>query len=406
MSFGEELCDMTELDLIINAIKNIKTYGEVGIGRFAKLSELLKIAILICDRKGQIVFANQSGLNMLQANAFEVLNLQLTDVLQHSGPGLIDRMKSWSNSLGVLPFDDFLTDAQGIKQRVSLLVHPLDLVDSGAMYVLMVVVPETQRTALYKAFSGAGATQDYLVNFLLLAQDAERKRIASDLHDGLGQVLTMMKFRVENALMQLDVDKAATITILKEVIGQLRGAVGEVRRISTELRPAMLDDLGLLHTLQWFCKQFEAAHTGIHVTFDNKLAEEDIPIQIKIPMFRLIQEAMNNVVKHADASKVSISLRIDHGGLLVAVTDNGVGFDSDRAGVGATCLLGIGLNSMRERIEAAHGVFHIRSHAGSGTAISAVWRLGKEVSRKACPSWLENEVPCHIETPAQSLKLN
>ena len=383
---------MTELDLVVCAIKNIQAHSEISGGRFAALTDLLKVATLICDQGGNITSVNQHGLKMLSAKGADVLNLQLADVLLHAGMELIDRMRVQPGSLGARPIDDVLMDTRGARQRVSMLVHPLDLADSGAVHAMIILVPEKKRAALYQAFARSGSSHDYLSNFLLLTQEAERKRIAADLHDGLGQVLTMLKFRVEDALIRLEADKVdETKGILKEVVVQLRGTVGEVRRISTELRPSMLDDLGLLPTMQWFCRQFEAAHTGISVILDDKIQEDDIPVPVKVPMFRLIQEAMNNVAKHAYATNVFIYLRIHHGGLLVGIVDNGVGFDADRLILGASCLLGVGINSMRERVEASQGIFRIRSHAGSGTAVSAVWGTSHEEFEWSGTSLLENE---------------
>lgn len=365
---------MTELDLIVCTIKNIQAQAQIAGGRFTALTDLLKVATLICDRDGKVTFVNQQGLRMLHATQSDVLDLQLADVLVQAGLDLIDRMRVQPGALGARPLDDFLIDTRGQRQRVSMLVHPLDLDQSGAARAMIIVVPEKQRSALYQAFARSGSIQDYLSNFLLLTQEAERKKIAADLHDGLGQVLTALKFQVEDALIRLDAEKTdESKSILKEVVVQLRGAVGEVRRISTELRPSMLDDLGLLPTLQWFCRQFEAAHTGISVTLDEKIKEENIPVSFKTPMFRLIQEAMNNVAKHAQATSVFIYVRVHNGGFLAGVVDNGVGFDAERLLLGASCLLGVGINSMRERVEASHGVFRIRSHEGSGTAVSAAW---------------------------------
>ena len=382
---------MTELDLIVCAIKNIQAHAELAGGRFAALTDSLNVAALVCDAEGKITSVNRQGLKMLHRDGAEVLNLQVADILVHMGMDLVDRMRVQPGALGRRPLDGFFIDTGGTRHRVSMLVHPLDVTDSGAGHAMIVLVPENKRVALYQALTQSGSDYDYLSNFLLLAQESERKRIASDLHDGLGQVLTMLKFRVEDALIRLDADKAdESRAILKEVVGQLRAAVGEVRRISAELRPSMLDDLGLLPTLQWLCRQFEAAHTCISVTLDERIKEENIPITVKTPMFRLIQEAMNNVAKHSHATSVYIYLQARDDGLLVGVVDNGIGFDSERLTSGAACLLGVGINSMRERVEASQGVFRIRSHAGSGTAISAVWGSCRDDFQWADVGLLEN----------------
>ncbi|MFC5521984.1 sensor histidine kinase [Polaromonas jejuensis] len=397
---------MTELDLIVCAIKNIQTHAELASGRFAALTDSLNVAALICDKEGKITVLNRQGLRMLHANEAEFPHLTLADVLVHMGLNLVDRMRLQPRALGRRPIDGFLIDTGGVKHRVSMLVHPLDVADSGAGHAMIILAPENKRAALYQALTRSGSAYDYLSNFLLLAQERERKRIASDLHDGLGQVLTMLKFRVEDALIRLDADKVdESKGILKEVVGQLRGAVGEVRRISTELRPSMLDDLGLLPTLQWLCRQFEAAHTGISVTLEEKIAEENIPIPVKTPMFRMIQEAMNNVAKHARATSVFIYLQDHHDGFVVGVVDNGIGFDAERLTSGTACLLGVGINSMRERVEASRGVFRIRSHAGFGTAISAAWGSSHDDFQLTDSDFLESYSRFHKETRPLDLNL-
>lgn len=365
---------MSELDLIICAIRNISSYARLAGTPFAELTESLNVAALTCDRQGMIAFVNRQGLKMLHATLAGVRKVHSRKFLVGDGLDLVERMKWQSNTLDNQPVDGVLIDTRGTRHRVAMVVRPMEVLPTGAPQSIIIVVPENQRVALCQALERSGSERDYLSYFLLLAQESERKKIAADLHDGLGQVLTSLKFRVEDALIRLEAGKAdETKGILKDVVLQLRGAVGDVRRISTELRPSMLDDLGLLATVQWLCRQFEAAHSNITVALDFKIDEENIPILLKIPIFRLIQEATNNIAKHARATNVFIYLRAHYDGLLLGVVDNGVGFEAERLTCCSTCLLGIGINSMRERVESSHGVFHIRSCLGSGTAIRAVW---------------------------------
>lgn len=214
------------------------------------------------------------------------------------------------------------------------------------------------------------------------AIENERKRIAGDLHDGLGQSLTTVKLRVENALIKLDSGQMDEVKIiLTDVVLQLRSAIGDVRRIATELRPAMLDDLGLIPTLQWLSRQFQAAHTRISVHMELDLAEESIPPELKTVVFRLIQEALNNVARHSRADSVFIYLRSDSSSFLVGVVDNGVGFEPSQLLTGKFCLLGTGVNSMRERVEISDGKFKIRSRVSAGTAVTAAWGVRDDFSQ-------------------------
>jgi two-component system NarL family sensor kinase len=206
------------------------------------------------------------------------------------------------------------------------------------------------------------------------AIEVERKRIAGHLHDGLGQSLATLKLRVEKSLIKLELDQLGEVKdILTDVVIQLRNAIGEVRNIATELRPAMLDDLGLIATLHWLSRQFQAAHTDISVVVEFDLPEESIPAELKTVVFRLIQEALNNVAKHARASSIFVYLRAYPGAFLLGVVDNGVGFDPEQLLSGKNCLLGAGVNNMRDRVEVSDGKFNIRSRVGSGTVVSAEW---------------------------------
>jgi len=214
-----------------------------------------------------------------------------------------------------------------------------------------------------------------------LTIEEERKRIAGDLHDGLGQSLSLIKMRVENARVALNAQEIDnTKEILADVALQLRSAIGEVRRIATELRPAMLDDLGLIPTLEWLARQFQAAHTGIAFHMELDITEGSVPTPIKTVVFRLIQEALSNVAKHASASSVYFYVRSEENVMKVGIVDNGAGFEPGQLLSGKFCLLGTGVNSMRERVEVSGGKFKIRSHIGAGTAVTASWGLPEDSS--------------------------
>ena len=365
---------MTELDLVVSAMKNVQNHAELWSGRFLALTNSLEVAVLFVDGQGHITQANEPALKLLGGGRGDIAGRTAADFLGQLGNTLTRCLNEGTCTLQSEPLDGYLTDLSNHHHKVAVLVHPVNADGAEPERAMLLVVPDHKRHALLQAVSRAGSTFDYLANFLLMARDDERKRIASDLHDGLGQVLTMLKFRVEDALIRMGTGRAdESQAILHEVVNELRGAVGEVRRISTELRPSMLDDLGLLPTLQWFARQFEGAHTGVKVTLDIRTDEESVPVTIKTSVFRLIQEAMNNVAKHAQATNVFIYMRVDRGAFMVGVVDNGIGFEAGRVMAGQACLLGVGLNSMRERVEASGGTFRIKSHAGSGTSVSAIW---------------------------------
>jgi signal transduction histidine kinase len=140
-----------------------------------------------------------------------------------------------------------------------------------------------------------------------------------------------------------------------------------------DLRPSVLDDLGLLATISWFCRRFRTIYPGIRVEQEISLQESEVNQLLKVVMFRVIQEAMNNIAKHSRASLVRLSLRKSDNRMELAVKDNGRGFVPETALDMESSERGLGLTSMRERVELSGGAFSIESRQGAGTAIRASW---------------------------------
>jgi signal transduction histidine kinase len=210
---------------------------------------------------------------------------------------------------------------------------------------------------------------------LLSAQEVERKRIASDLHDTIGSCLTGVKFRMESALQQIRKAPEAAPESLNSILPMIREAVEECRRIQLDLRPSMIDDLGLLPTLSWFCRIFGQTYPGIRVEQKIDIAEGDIPDPLKIVIFRVTQEAMNNIAKHSKADLVRFSLRKLDGRLELGLQDNGRGFSLEEIHSRRAAVKGLGLTSMKERAELSGGSLDIESAQGKGTNIRGFWPL-------------------------------
>jgi len=207
---------------------------------------------------------------------------------------------------------------------------------------------------------------------LLLAQEAERKRIALELHDGIGQSLSAIKFGVESALQACgEKTPQQNGKYLQSVVDKLRDAINEVRSISMGLRPSMLDDLGLVATLGWFCREFESLYPTIRIEKRVELEEFEIPDVLKIVVFRIVQEALNNIGKHAGASAVSIALARTGGTLKLRIEDDGRGISSEAFRVAK----GLGLSSMKERAKLSFGHLTVDSGHDTGTVVQVVWPL-------------------------------
>ncbi|MBI5585669.1 MAG: PAS domain S-box protein [Deltaproteobacteria bacterium] len=213
-----------------------------------------------------------------------------------------------------------------------------------------------------------------LASQILSAQENERKRIALEIHDVLGSSLSAIKFKVEEALQQLPREGAANIAQpLETLIPHIQETIAEARRIQNDLRPPHLDDLGILATLAWFCRRFETIYSHIRVGQAITLREEEVPDPLKVVLFRITQEAMNNIGKHARADTVHLGLQKADGKIELSIRDNGEGFDPEALSSRDSSKKGLGLSSMKERVEFSGGSFSIDSAPGKGTVIRAVW---------------------------------
>jgi signal transduction histidine kinase len=212
---------------------------------------------------------------------------------------------------------------------------------------------------------------------LLSAQEKERKRIASELHDSVGQQLTAIKFGLESSLQFVRKKREdAVVERLETLLPIVRDTLREVRRISKDLRPSLLDDLGILATIDWFCREFEAIYTEIKVQKEIGIHEEEIAVPLKIIIFRIVQESFNNVAKHSGARTVRLSLRSLGREIRLSIQDDGRGIDARKEAGREHLEVGLGLASMKERTELSGGTFSVDSALGGGTCICATWPIG------------------------------
>jgi len=212
---------------------------------------------------------------------------------------------------------------------------------------------------------------------LINVEERQKKRIARELHDSIGQYLTAIKFSMENTLQQLveKQDIAKSTLLLESGKNLLKQTIEEVRRIMMDLRPSMLDDLGILSTISWFCREFQAVYCSVQVEQDIQVTEENIPEPLKIIIYRILQEALNNAAKHSGANHITVCLKMADGQLELSVEDNGRGFDLAQISRDddIPVMEGLGLLSMRERAELSGGTLRIRTQPGQGTEIIATW---------------------------------
>lgn len=203
---------------------------------------------------------------------------------------------------------------------------------------------------------------------IIEAREYERRRIAADLHDGVAQTLSVVKFGVESRIADLsrkvpDLDLAE----FEHIVDRIREALDDLRRISRNLSPAPLADFGLCTAIKMLCDEFSSDVPDIEAVCDTCIDEGGLPEVIRISIYRVVQEALNNISKHALASRVSVLLAVADDGVALTIADNGTGFDAEEIE------RGMGLVSMRERVEVSGGSFELHSIPQQGTEISATW---------------------------------
>lgn len=207
-----------------------------------------------------------------------------------------------------------------------------------------------------------------LPQHLLSAQEAERRRIARELHDEVGQALTASQIKLRDLEMQLrDTPRMHAVTDISAIIGTL---LHQVRQMSLDLRPSVLDDLGLVSAMRWFLRE-RVSQGGIEVSFEPATDLPRFDPAIETTLFRVFQSALTNVLRHANASKVGVSLRLEQGRLMLEIHDNGKGFDLVTARRRAKGGGSLGLLGIEEWVRLSGGDIMIESGPGRGTRVYA-----------------------------------
>jgi len=214
------------------------------------------------------------------------------------------------------------------------------------------------------------------------AQEDERERIARELHDDISQRLTGMKFRVEVLADEAEPSHRRMVKGLREINQELDRAITEVQRISSNLRPSVLDDFGLVTALRMLCKDFEKVH-GVATTFrEGSPPRPDVDGNLEIALYRIAQEALANTARHAHARSAALALEASESAVTLTVSDDGSGFNDADAARARAEGHGMGLMSMRERSELLGGTFQVESAAGTGTSITVTIPLSAEATHE------------------------
>jgi signal transduction histidine kinase len=284
---------------------------------------------------------------------------------------------------------DLMADAKAKGMRCPAILltgygdHDVDLqaMKSGAADYLekSLITPALLERSIRYTMANARTTIELqnLSRRILSAHEDERKRIARELHDSIGSSLTAIKIGLESKLEAMRKGEAAVEGIdLEDVIRLVQETIKETRRMQQALRPPIIDDLGIVVALRSLSRDFVKFCPDIQVQHSFDIQEEEIPEPLKIVIYRVCQEAFNNIVKHSSATSACMILRKSEGRIELSIEDNGQGFDPQELHQGRDIRGEMGLASMKERSEVSGGSFSLRSSKSKGTVILVSWPAG------------------------------
>jgi len=264
--------------------------------------------------------------------------------------------------------------ANGERRFIEVVAAPFPGTDDTFHGIVESVRDITERKQAERTLQQYTERLRALATQLAEVAETEQQQLAQELHDQVGQNLTALGINLN--IIRTQMPKKASSSMLSHLNDSLllvEQTAEQIRNIMSSLRPPVLDDYGLVSALRWYGEQF-ATRTAIAVTVEGEEPVPRLAVRVENTLFRIVQEALTNVAKHAQATQVTVTIEMHNGTLRMVVADDGVGFDPERLptpGVNQ----GWGLIIMRERAEAVGGVFSIESRPGSGT------RLIVEVAR-------------------------
>ncbi|WP_321527596.1 PAS domain S-box protein [Sedimenticola selenatireducens] len=320
-----------------------------------------------------LVFCNRRFAEILGCSIEQLYGVRLTDLVRFSSD-------SSSQAQGADPLEE-MSGATVVKvlhpdgRTIWLNQSTAKVVHKGQSAILGNVVDITELVVTQDRLEASKAELEALSIKFIDVQEQERKRVANDLHDGIGQTLSGIKMAVENVVREMERGRGTTTEKLRDLLVKVQMGIDEVRRISMNLRPATLDQLGIVATISWFCRECAAELPHMEIQKEVDVIEEHIGEEIKATIFRILQEAFNNIAKHSQAKSATVRLYLKNKLLRLSIEDDGKGMAMNN---GVTPVYSLGLISMRERAECTGGTLSIFSQIGKGTKVEVTWPANTE----------------------------
>lgn len=349
---------------------------------FRNIFDVSPAGILLLDADFRVVAANQALMRMLGASAAELRGRHVAEFAcpeDEQAEDFMARLREAASASSALEMQLRRFDGETMHARI--VPGRLESAGSGGPQprFMLVIEDRTLRRAYEERLEHYAATLEQLSRHQLDRLEQERRDISRELHDEIGQLLTAVRLRINNALATNE--RESRIQQLRQADEETGRVLDVVRRLSRTLHPTMLDDFGLPAALQWLCdSMLSALPTPPVLDFDAVELDPRPESHIETACFRIAQEALTNILKYAEATRIRVALELADGGLALEVSDNGGGFDVDAATVAVSQGRSLGLIGMRERATLAGGHFELQSLPGKGTRVRAWMPLNERIA--------------------------
>lgn len=340
--------------------------------KFRTVVETMNEGVVVMDRQGVVGFVNERFSAMMGCSPSDLIGRAFADFLDPAQRELMAEQLGGNGGKDGLACASMLTRADG--RAVPIRVSLRRMANGSAAGSCAVVTDTAQSVEVNRVLRNSEQDRQRLSCQIVAVQEAERKRIATDLHDGLGQSLSAVKFGLEQVVLRLGANAIEDATgILDGLVSKVREAIDDVRHVAMNLRPSTLDDLGILATLSWFLREYESTYRTIVVDKAFGISESDVPESLKVTLFRVVQEAMNNTAKHSHATRVAICIEKTDDDLRMTISDNGIGFDPVELASRDVPGMGLGRAGLRDRVEMSGGALAIDAAPGKGVCLRMWW---------------------------------
>jgi PAS domain S-box-containing protein len=339
--------------------------------KFKALTEQSITGICLIQ-EGILVYVNPRLAEILDFRQEEMVGLPIFDLLAENDRELVreNLRKRLSGEVSNINYTIHAIKKGGA--QVPMEVHGSVIEYLGHPAIMGIMLDITERKRAEMALKQSHEQLRALAGRVEAAREEERTRIAREVHDQLGQMLTALKFDLNWIAGRVPAGEVAYRDKVAAMLRLIDNTIGTVRRVSAELRPGLLDDLGLRAAIEWQVQEF-AGRTGLK--YELSLGEEDVVLDqgLATALFRILQEALTNVARHAGATRIRVAMDVGPDGLALTIADNGKGMTDSQV----SALKSLGLLGMRERVRAWGGEVTFKGDQGQGTTVTVRVPIGK-----------------------------